>query len=105
MTFNFKNKLVVLHSSNTFTKEDLIELMNEAYNLGYKEGYDCGYAAGKVSPSWWTTTNPVITYTDNTYPSSPITITSSNSSNPISIMSDKPSKKDILEFKYNGTER
>jgi len=64
MTFNFKNKLVVLHSSNTFTKEDLIELMNEAYNLGYKEGYDCGYAAGKASPSWWTTTIPSITYTN-----------------------------------------
>ncbi len=119
MTINYKDKFYIYHPDGKFTEEQLMKILDAAYNMGKKDGYNNGYEAGKKNnfsitypwwnqpyyntPTWdWTKITCNSTSGDVVIP----TITTAASNNPPSITTTATTTNNICrEFKYNGTER
>lgn len=106
MTIEYKHKFYIYHPDGKFTEAQIKELLDAAYKAGHDEGYNAGYAAGKASYTW-TVTYPY-TNNDKWYTTStPITTSGTimcNNTNPIDTKAtDK--LDNMLEFRYNGTEK
>ncbi len=117
MTINYKDKFYIYHPDGKFTEEQLMKILDAAYNMGKKDGYSEGYEVGKNStfsitypytePNWWK--SPWYTTTSRTdkisiTPTSITTATNANT-NPSSITTTTVTNNTCREFKYDGTER
>lgn len=105
MMINYKNRFYIYHPDGKFTEEQLIKMLDAAYEIGKKDGYNEGYEMGKKNnfnityPSdWWrypyydtTVTCKQNTTKDYIIPTSNTTATVTNNI--------------CREFKYNGTEK
>ncbi len=113
MTINYKDKFYIYHPDGKFTEEQLMKILDAAYNMGKNEGYNNGYEVGRKSnmtitypyyntPTWdWTKVT-----CDSTGNVVVPTITATASNNPPSITTTATTTNNICrEFKYNGTER
>ena len=118
MTINYKNKFYIYHPDGKFTEEQLIKILDAAYNMGKKDGYNDGYEQGKKNnfsitypwwnqpyydtPTWdWTKITCNSTSRDAVIP----TVTTTAPNNPPSITTATTTNNICREFKYNGTER
>ena len=118
MTINYKDKFYIYHPDGKFTEEQLIKILDAAYNMGKKDGYNDGYEAGKrnsmtitypyysntvTTPTWdWTKITCTSKSSDTIVP----TVTTTSSNNPPSVTTTATAYINTnREFKYNGTER
>lgn len=113
MTINYKDKFYIYHPDGKFTEEQLMKILDAAYNMGKKDGYNNGYEAGKKSsmtityPYYNTPTWDLNKITCNSTSGDAVipTITTTTSNNPPSITTATTTNNICREFKYNGTER
>ena len=116
MTINYKDKFYIYHPDGKFTEEQLMKILDAAYNMGKKDGYNDGYEAGKKStfsitypytePNWWKSPwYATTTTTPNKINITPTSITTATNINPPSITTATTTNNICREFKYNGTER
>lgn len=114
MTINYKDKFYIYHPDGKFTEEQLMKILDAAYNMGKKDGYDDGYEQGKknnfsITYPWWNQPyydTPTWNYTKITCGDAVIpTVTTATSNNPPSITTTATTNNICREFKYNGTEK
>lgn len=117
MTINYKDKFYIYHPDGKFTEEQLMKILDAAYNMGKKDGYNDGYEQGKknnfsITYPWWN--QPY--YDTPTWDWTKITCNSSSgdavistgttiSNNPSNVTTATTTNNICREFKYNGTER
>lgn len=113
MTINYKDKFYIYHPDGKFTEEQLMKILDAAYNMGKKDGYNDGYESGKKStfsitypytePNWWKSPWYATTSAPNkTNITSASITTSTNTNTPFTLTT---TNNICREFKYNGTER
>ena len=110
MTINYKDKFYIYHPDGKFTEEQLIKILEAAYNMGKKEGYNDGYEAGKrnnmtITYPWWNQPYYNTTITCNTDPNDFNIIPTSTGTIKTTPCVTTTTANANREFKYNGTER
>lgn len=112
MTINYKDKFYIYHPDGKFTEEQLMKILDAAYNMGKKDGYNNGYEAGKksnfsITYPWWNQPYYSTTITCHTDPNDfNIIPTSTGTVKTTPAVTTATTTNNICrEFKYNGTER
>lgn len=112
MTINYKDKFYIYHPDGKFTEEQLMKILDAAYNMGKKDGYNEGYEAGKksnfsITYPWWNQPYYSTTITCHTDPNDfNIIPTSTGTIKTAPAVTTATTTNNICrEFKYNGTER
>lgn len=115
MTINYKDKFYIYHPDGKFTEEQLMKILDAAYNMGKKDGYSEGYEVGKnrnfsitypyTEPNWWKSPWYATTTTTDKINITPMSITTATNTNIPSTLTTNTTNNICREFKYNGTER
>ncbi len=111
MTINYKDKFYIYHPDGKFTEEQLMKILDAAYNMGKKDGYNNGYEAGKksnfsITYPWWNQPYYNTTITCHADPNDfNIIPTSTGTIKTTPSVITTATTNINREFKYNGTER